>query len=610
MVSRLLFLTLILNVLAQATNSFAQTELNVSVDKNKLYQNEILNLTIQANSELDFSLGGLMNFGGAQIEAPVFEGLEADWEIIDKQQSYNMQSINGNTQSIITWRYALSPRNDGILQIPSAKLKDASSAPVNVQVIAGNRPIDATNPPSVFLKASVDKPSPYLQEQVIYTLELYTLGEARGDMSEPTHPDFIIEALGDTTKTYKMRYNQRYEVYERRYLLFPQKSGSLTISAQEFSGTVVDARTRRRGRARELSNDLTLNVKQPPAGFSGDTWLPATSLFINETYQPDVTEITQGESITRQINITSLGLLGSALPELPVPSVDGLKIYPDQPQLNASEHSQGVQSSRRETQAMVAIAPGEYVLPAIELKWWDTINDVERIASVPERKINILPGAGSTASQTQADVSQTVPLSGSDIDPGSEAQDDTESSSTNAIDQEASDGLVSSDKLTSPETFDASASKWWMVATVVALVLWAGHASILYRRLNRTRTGAAANDDQINEGHGKALEVITKQLVQAVDNNAPDLSLVARRWLLQLEAINSHLSKEVQVQLKPLIASLEANHYSTGDEKVDTSAQMRAKELIENATAKARRSSKASEGKGRKRRGLKPFYPA
>lgn len=609
MVSRITFLTLLVFIGIHSANSFAQTELSVSVDKNKLYQNEILNVTVQANSELDFSLGGLMNFGGAQIESPNFEGIEQDWEIVDKQQSYNMQSINGNTQSIITWRYALSPKNDGVLQVPSAKFQDATSAPINIQVLAGNRPIDEANPPAVFLKASIDKPSPYLQEQVIYTLELYTLGEARGDMSEPSHPDLIIEALGETTKTYKMRYNRRYEVYERRYLLFPQKSGVLTISAQEFSGTVVDARTRRRGRARELSNDVSLNVKQPPAGFSGGTWLPATSLFINETYQPDVSEITQGESITRQIDITTLGLLGSALPEIAAPTVDGLKIYPDQPQVNASEHSQGVQSSRRETQAMVAVTPGEYVLPAIDLKWWDTVNDIERTASVPARTIKVLPSLAGQSSEQISPENQGSSQSENGIQLGSDSAAEYESQSKQDTDQQALVSDESSGNTTMISTSDSLASKWWMLATFIALVLWAWHASLLYRRLNKIRM---TSDEQVKptyNAHDDSLETAAKEVVQAIDNNAPDSSLVIRRWLLQLEQLNPHLSNELKTQLKPMMASVEAYHYGTSRLEVDAQVKAQLKELVEQATSKVTRKI-ASDRKRKKRSVLKPFYPA
>ena len=604
MVSRITFLTLLVVMLIHSASSFAQTELSVSVDKNKLYQNEILNVTVQANSELDFSLGGLMNFGGAQIESPSFEGIEQDWEIVDKQQSYNMQSINGNTQSIITWRYALSPKSDGVLQLPAAKFQDATSTPINIQVLAGNRPIDEANPPSVFLKASIDKPSPYLQEQVIYTLELYTLGEARGDMSEPSHPDLIIEALGDTTKTYKMRYNRRYEVYERRYLLFPQKSGALTISAQEFSGTVVDARTRRRGRARELSNDVTLNVKQPPAGFSGSTWLPATSLFINETYQPDVSEITQGESITRQIDITTLGLLGSALPELATPSVDGLKIYPDQPQVNASEHSQGVQSSRRETQAMVAVSPGEYVLPAIDLKWWDTVNDIERTASVPARTIKVLPSVAGKPSEQSSAADQVSSLSGNEVQSEFDEAVDDESPS-----EEAGNSVGSSDDNTTISTSDSLASQWWMFATFVALVLWAWHASILYRRLNKRRTASDEHEKPTGNADNDSLETAAKEVLQAIETNASDLSLVIRRWLLQLERLNPHLSNELKAQLRPMMVSLEAYHYGANKLEIDDGVKLQVKELVEQATSKVV-SNLERDRRQKKRSGLKPFYPA
>ena len=604
MVSRTSFLTMLLTIYAMigiSTNAFAETELNLSVDKDKLYQNEILNLTVQANTELDFSLGGLMNFGGAQVESPSFEGIEQDWEIIDKQQSYNMQSINGKTQSMITWRYALSPKRSGFLQIPVAKFQDSSSSPINIEVIQGSRPHDESNPPAVFLKASIDKPSPYLQEQVIYTLELYTLGEARGDMGEPSHPDLIIEPLGEISKTYKMRFNRRYEVYERRYLLFPQKSGPLTVSPQEFSGTVLDMRTRRRGRARELSNAVTLQVRQPPTIFSGHTWLPATSLFINENYDPDSSEIKQGGSITRKINISTLGLLGSALPELPTPEIDGLKIYPDQPQVNASEHAQGVQSSRLETQAMVAISPGEYTLPAIELKWWDTINDVERTARVPERKITVLPSNNaSPAEQTldNTDRQQTL-------------QTDATSSDSSSAEP---NGPVSEQTVRDPQaTTDSggASNQLWMYTTLAALMFWAAHAVILYRRLNHQRLRLSGGLDSRQPVATTALQELSTALITAAQNSSNDLALKARSWLSELEKIAPQTTNEIKCEFKEMVTSFEAMHFSVDSKQIDDKSRVRFIELVKDATATAVSLQSAREGHNSKQtKSLKPFYPA
>lgn len=606
MVSRFPFLILPMTLFAAlflfGKTASAETELNLSVDKSKLYQNEILNLTVQVNSALDLSLGGLMNFGGAQIESPSFEDIEQDWDIIDKQQSYNMQSINGQTQSMITWRYALSPKRSGFLQIPKATFQDATSSPINIEVIGGNRPLDESNPPAVFLKASIDKPSPYLQEQVIYTLELYTLGEARGDMSEPSHPDLIIESLGETSKTYKMRFNRRYEVYERRYLLFPQKSGPLTVSAQEFSGTVVDTRTRRRGRARELSNDITLQVRQPPASFSGDTWLPATSLFINEAYEPNATEIKQGDSITRKVNITTLGLLASALPELPAPSIDGMKIYPDQPQVNASEHAQGVQSTRLETQAMVAITPGEYTLPSIELKWWDTINDRERTATVPERTITILPSQSAAFPEKNiADSSQQQAL---------EQDKDLPQLETDPLISQSSDSdsEISQQLAADPVS---TYSQLWLYTTLVTLVLWALHAAFLYRRLNRQRAGQHLGQAAPNSGAASAIADLSQALITAAKSNDRSLALKARHWFSQLDELAPQTSKAISAEFKELVSMFEALHFSPDSKQINDQTRTRFIALVKEATVQAEKhQTERADKNSRSSKGLKPFYPA
>ncbi|KZZ14984.1 hypothetical protein A3750_12680 [Oleiphilus sp. HI0079] len=601
MVNRVPFLSLRANLLAllfllgNALSASAATELNLSVDKNKLYQNEILNLTVQVNSELDFSLGGLMNFGGAQVESPSFEGIEQDWEIIDKQQSYNMQSINGKTQSLITWRYALSPKRSGVLQVPQATFQDSTSSPINIDVIAGNRPRDESNPPPVFLKASIDKPSPYLQEQIIYTLELYTLGEARGDMSEPTHPDLIIEPLGETSKTYKMRFNQRYEVYERRYLLFPQKSGPLTISAQEFSGTVVDARTRRRGRARELSNEVALQVRQPPSTFSGETWLPATSLFINETYDPDITEIKQGDSITRKISISALGLLGSALPELPAPSISGMKIYPDQAQVNASEHAQGVQSSRLETQAMVAISPGEYTLPAIKLKWWDTVNDRERTATVPERVITILPDEYASHSQQNTE-KNAPPLEMNDVLP------------------ESDNGTLGNTPIITPITEDdhgavtaeSASGTLWIYATLTALTLWAMHAAYLYRRLSRQPAPTAPHELHSGTEAEAQLSTLSDRLTDAVKSNDHSLAVKARHWFELLSELAPTISQDIEAEFRQLVRLFEAAHFAKEAQELDKETKNRLTKLVVDTTRNAEQRTKRNPSN----KGLAPFYPA
>jgi hypothetical protein len=43
--------------------------------------------------------------------------------------------------------------------------------------------------------------------------------------------------------------------------------------------------------------------------------------------------------------------------------------------------------------AVVPEQAGELLLPELEVKWWDTKNDVERIALLPEQRLTVLPAA-------------------------------------------------------------------------------------------------------------------------------------------------------------------------------------------------------------------------
>lgn len=390
-VNSLMFRCLILiSLMTSAFAIMAETTLTASVDRNKIYESDTLNLIIMGEIEMDFSLGGIMNFGRNQLEAPNTDALSKDFEILDQKQSYNMQSINGDTTAQVTWSYSLAPKRTGSLKIPTIKYKDAASNELTIRVMKGKAPQDANNPPQVFIEATIDKSEAYIQEQIVYTLRLYSADRlASGELSVPESNDAIIEALGDTKKYFRMAYNRRYEVRERQYLIFPQKSGKLTIDAQSFNGLLIDTNNRRRVRVRELSEPMNIDIKSPPASFTGDTWLPATSLYLSEKWATDPDNLMVGDSITRTLEIKALGLLGSALPPMGLEKVRGLKIYPDSPTVESQQHESGAQSIRQESIALVAVSPNEVTLPEIRIPWWDTLNDVERVAVIPAHTFNI-----------------------------------------------------------------------------------------------------------------------------------------------------------------------------------------------------------------------------
>lgn len=381
----LFLLTLLFSINANAAN-----ELEVTVDRNKIHEQDNLNVQIVATTSKSAGFGGLFSFGSTSVGTPDLAPIEKDFEILDQSQSYNMQSINGQARTVITWELVLAPKRTGTLSIPALTYDNATSKPLTITVLAGKAPRDKSKAPLVFLEVEVDKKSAYVQEQILYTLRLFSAAHLdSGDLTAPTHPDLIVENFGDTRKFYRMVGNQRYEVRERQYLLFAQKSGALTIAPQNFTGSLIDTRSRRRIRANEDSDPVQLEIKAPPTSFTGSHWLPATSLILSETWDKEPFDILVGDSHTRTLNIEALGLLGSALPPLPNEEVSGIKLYPEQPAVESFQHDGGAKGVRKETSAWVAVAPGVIQIPEVRLPWWDTVNDVERVEVIPARTINI-----------------------------------------------------------------------------------------------------------------------------------------------------------------------------------------------------------------------------
>src|SRR5690606_3965701 len=89
---------------------------------------------------------------------------------------------------------------------------------------------------SVFLEAQISKDEVFVQEQLIYTLRLHYLSDILGgELSAPELTDAIVKQI-DKQQEYSRNVEGRtYQVIERRYLIIPQKSGSLEIEPQVFT---------------------------------------------------------------------------------------------------------------------------------------------------------------------------------------------------------------------------------------------------------------------------------------------------------------------------------------------------------------------------------------
>ena len=359
-----------------------------SVDRSRLNSGETVELTLETSDVTQFG-------------KPDLTPLEPLFEVRGTRQVNQLNTLNGDTQATTRWIITLLPRQNGSVVIPSLQLGDVQSQPITVQVIESETQDSSNALAPVFIEASLDQNSVYVQAQAILTLRIYHSVSLYDDSSlTPLQvPDARTEQLGESRTYEKVINGLRHGVIEMRYAIYPQHSGELTIPAQMFSATLVDTlpsqdatpQGPRPGKLmRVKSAEIPLTVKAKPGTYPADVpWLPARSLSLSESWSPEPDNAQVGDSLTRSLILNAEGLASSQLPPLPATEINGLRRYPDQPVLGNQSSERGLIGSREDREALVPTRTGAIDLPSVEVVWWNTFEDHLEHSSLPARTLQV-----------------------------------------------------------------------------------------------------------------------------------------------------------------------------------------------------------------------------
>ena len=308
--------------------------LSATADRREIALGETLRLT-------------LLGDAGEQPSEIDLTPLNRDWEILSRSSATNARFINGRNNVTRTLELELAPLREGTLAIPSLVTGGRRTTPISILV--NPEPLVAPGDATVLFESSIDQPSLYVQAELMLTITLQqAINLESPEISALDIADAVVEPL--ERQSFQRRVgNRTWLVTELRYVIYPQKSGTLSIPAVEFTAREVQAgRTllgSRLGRRIRLSSEpLAVTVKSVPAAFPGDVWLPARTLALTENWSIDPEALSVGDSTTRTLTLIAEGLQGSQLP--PLSSVQGalnipeLRFYPDQESIDQSEIAQ------------------------------------------------------------------------------------------------------------------------------------------------------------------------------------------------------------------------------------------------------------------------------
>ncbi len=360
-----------------------------SIDRVRVELNESFTLKVLVDTAIDVE--------------PNASALEKDFYVGSRSQLSNTTIVNGQITRSRTWTYVLMARRAGNLIIPSIAIGKERSEPVNITVVPQSK--TAPGEADIFVATAVDFEKSYVQAQILYTVKVYRAVATRQPrLSEPAIKgvDVLIEVAGEERSYEAMLNGKNYNVVEKIYALFPQESGEIRIEPARFEARVL-RNGRITGRKVFQSQPIVVDISPipaPPAEFAQAAWLPAKSVQLSEEWSRDPGSMPAGEPITRHVRVTALGQLSTQIPIIDLAVADSIKVYPDKPELRVRAVEGGILASRTDQYAMIGIVPGEVVLPALQLPWWDITSGEWKVATLPARTVSILPSADALLTTT------------------------------------------------------------------------------------------------------------------------------------------------------------------------------------------------------------------
>ena len=225
---------------ALASVAGAQVSIRATVNKDRVSPGEQITLTISVSGS------------GADLPRPSLPPLN-DFQVYSAGNTQSLSIVNGAARSSTEYIYLLSPKSAGRKTIGPVVLRyrgqEYRTAPIPIEVSAGGagapapgrrepaapaaRPPSAQGGEDVFLVATVDKPKPYVNEQVTLSVRFYTAVNLLGNpqYSPPELSGFISEDLPPERHGERVVNGRRYYFSEIRTALFPLRPGRSSIGS-------------------------------------------------------------------------------------------------------------------------------------------------------------------------------------------------------------------------------------------------------------------------------------------------------------------------------------------------------------------------------------------
>jgi len=349
-----------------------------------------------------------------------------DFDVFEAGTSQNFSFVNGQAHSSVTFSYVLSPRKEGTFKLEPIRIslgdKQYSANPVTLTVVSAGAAITApgtapggsptTDLPgsdeSIFVAASVDRDTVYVNQQVTWTLGYYTDGRVEllraPNYAPPEAEGFWVEDLPPQNKYYTNLHNRKYLVSEIKRGYFPTAPGTYTVGEARVDivlddmrgGNVNDFFNRGLrggfGQPRALTTKpiaitvLPLPASGKPTGFDGAI---AGDLKVSMAVDKQVAQVGQPINVTVELSGTG-NMRTLALPKFK--GLDTFKMYESGNATNSFKQDYVVSGRRKFDLVLVPQAEGKYTIPAVRIPYFDPVKKRYDVAQSQALPVEVMAG--------------------------------------------------------------------------------------------------------------------------------------------------------------------------------------------------------------------------
>lgn len=334
---------------------------------------------------------------------PNLTPLQNDFTILGTERSMSYRMVNGQTSSQTQWIILLRPKKVGRLVVPAIKVgqEETQAGMIDVSGDSVSSTSDEARENAadgVMLKTEVSTPTPYVNQQLLYTVKLLSNAQLlNAEYHPPSVDNALLIPLGDGRHGQTEVNGSLYAVEEQQYAIFPQKSGPLTIHPPSFQAAVYDRVPRR---VTVEAKETSLTVRPVPSNYQGSTWLPAKKITLAETYEPTTQTLQEGGTFTRTVTLTAVSMPAQLLPALTFAANDDFNVYPDTPEIKNVIRQNELLGTSTVKVTYLFNQKGRVTIPALEMTWFNTDTGQAETASLPARTLTIQANAAAPKGKT------------------------------------------------------------------------------------------------------------------------------------------------------------------------------------------------------------------